>query len=310
MVDSIDNLIDILMPKFVEIRIVGTDYRTNSYGTGCIILYESIPLVITNEHVVEKSGLAHIMINGETDWRMGRVLYTDHCVDLAVIAFDFRGAQIDVFDMAESGPSFGDPVVSLGFGTNHYSVGYGHVICPESLSIVRRLVSTADKPSLPIIAYIENSAAQSPGFSGGPLVNNSGQLTGVISMSRWYIPQHYSLAASDVTDFAENIGGFLWSETNRREGEHNIKLGLFIKWGGPQIGCMVIKKFIDSQGNENVNTFDIIVEINGQKIQSINHMTDMIDYYIDDEDIPVLIKHKGKLETINIQKDLLDLSHI
>jgi serine protease Do len=136
-------------------------------GTGTGFYVKQYNLIVTNDHVVDKS--AEVSIAGKLfDKRLARVWFTDRKHDLAFIeppaGVDLPEVKLGKYE----GVKPGDEVVALGHPFDLIYTATQGVI-----SKVDRIRSG--------LKYIQVDAAINPGNSGGPLVYENGEVLGVNS---------------------------------------------------------------------------------------------------------------------------------
>lgn len=135
----------------------------HSLGTGFLLPQEGV--IITNEHVVRDS--REVVIDGEGfDQQLTEVLFLDEKLDIAFLKMP-SNLLTDKVELGDSSKvNSGDPVVAVGhpFGLK-YSVTKGIVSNPEAMQND--------------LLFIQHDAALNPGNSGGPLLNDKGQVVGV-----------------------------------------------------------------------------------------------------------------------------------
>ena len=135
------------------------------YSTGTGFYIHDYNIIVTNEHVIRDN--KEVVINGlDIKKQLTRVIYIDHKFDLAILEvpadLSIPKANLGIdFNLVE-----GDSVLAIGhpFGLE-YSATRG---------IVSSTIHKKDD-----IHYIQHDAALNPGNSGGPLVNNLGDIIGV-----------------------------------------------------------------------------------------------------------------------------------
>lgn len=135
-----------------------------STGTGFYL--QDFGLIVTNHHVIE--GNREVVVLGEKLPRqMVKVLFTDIRHDLAFLQKpDFSGEMPSVRLGLSKKVTTGERVVAVGhpFGLK-FSATQGIVSNPEQMELA--------------VPYIHHDAALNPGNSGGPLINDSGEVVGV-----------------------------------------------------------------------------------------------------------------------------------
>ena len=140
---------------------IATPYST---GTGFLLPKES--LIITNEHVVRDN--EEIVIEGKLiPKQMAKVVFLDQKYDLAFINSSNTSSEIADIDIEQIKLLHeGDIVIAVGhpFGLK-YTATQG---------IVSNTMHMQND-----IQYIQHDAALNPGNSGGPLINEAGNVVGV-----------------------------------------------------------------------------------------------------------------------------------
>ena len=140
-------------------------YIETTDGSGSGIIVGADGYVLTNAHVVEGVNFAVIKL---TDGRSfnGIIVGRDENIDLALLKINTTGlsaAFLSNSDLVEQG----DPVFTFGYP---YGIE-GDVSFKEGILSSHRKIGD--------ITYLEISAQIAPGNSGGPLVNQTGEVIGV-----------------------------------------------------------------------------------------------------------------------------------
>lgn len=136
-------------------------------GTGFFI--SNVGHVITNEHVVH--GCDQVMIRGSVNKMKARVIGTDSEADLALILADVRPRRVASLRENKGGMQVNDPVMVIGYPLDHGATGVYKV----ERSIILGLEGPQDEPY-----WIQFADAALQGNSGGPLLDSSGNVVGVI----------------------------------------------------------------------------------------------------------------------------------
>jgi len=141
----------------------------NPYSLGTGFYLGEYDLIVTNEHVIR--GNDQVVINGHTfEEHLSKVLFVDEHLDLAFLDASklSQSAKGKISEM--SSPKIGEEILAVGhpFGLK-FSFTKGIVSNPK---VVKNNLE-----------FIQHDAALNPGNSGGPLVNNKGEIIGVNSFS-------------------------------------------------------------------------------------------------------------------------------
>jgi len=135
----------------------------HSTGTGFILGEER--LIVTNEHVVRDN--REVVVYGfNFRQQIVPVVYLDEKYDLAFLAIPegFEGTSLAL--EIETLPAMDDAVYAVG-----HPYGADYVVQAGNISALEKVDYG--------IPFIHHTAMLSPGFSGGPLVNEAGNVIGV-----------------------------------------------------------------------------------------------------------------------------------
>jgi putative serine protease PepD len=143
-------------------------------GTGIVLNDEG--LILTNNHVISE-GTSITVSPGKSSnlTRTATVVGVDANSDLALIKVDPSGLGLKPLKLVSSASvQVGDPVYAIG---NPY--GLDETLTRGIVSALGREISAPD--GAPIKDAIQTDAALNPGNSGGPLLNDQGDVIGVNS---------------------------------------------------------------------------------------------------------------------------------
>ncbi len=143
-------------------------------GTG-IVLNES-GLILTNDHVVKGARSITIDASGSSNTTRGATLVGEEAnKDLALIRVDPSGLGLKALTLANSSSvQVGDTVYAIGT-----PYGLEETFTKGIVSALSREISAPDGSK--IAGAIQTDAALNPGNSGGPLLNEQGEVIGVDS---------------------------------------------------------------------------------------------------------------------------------
>ena len=153
-------------PKTVASSEVDTSLITIGSGSGFYINNQGYAL--TNNHVIEICKQSVAVINGEET--LFKVIATDITNDVAVLKTNYKSRNF--IKINEEGAKLGENVIAVGFPLA------GRL--SDSVKITRGIVSSLSGINNNI-GQIQIDAALQPGNSGGPVLNESGELVGIAS---------------------------------------------------------------------------------------------------------------------------------
>ena len=148
-------------------RVIVPEQGAVSHGSGTLVdVHGDYGLIVTNWHVVRDSA-GDVMVVFPNGFRSaGRVLKVDKDWDLAVLAI-WR-PSVAPMPLAHAPPQPGDVLTIAGYGQGQYRAATGR--CTQYVA------PGADLP----YEMVEVSASARQGDSGGPIINQRGELAGVL----------------------------------------------------------------------------------------------------------------------------------
>jgi putative serine protease PepD len=143
-------------------------------GTGIVLNEEG--LILTNDHVVKGATSITIDASGSSNTTRGATLVGEEAnKDLALIHVDPSGLGLKALTLASSSSvQVGDTVYAIGT-----PYGLEETFTKGIVSALERRISAPD--GAVIVGAIQTDAALNPGNSGGPLLNEQGEVIGVNS---------------------------------------------------------------------------------------------------------------------------------
>ena len=153
------------------VRIIAFEPNGQSFGTGSYVgTHGEYGIVLTNHHVVAEIGrnrLIHVHFPcGFSSF--GAVIKTDDFWDLALVVVSKPPVTVPALPITRTPARPGDPLWIAGFGPGTYRIAEGRC--------VRYLAPDEHSPN----EIIEVSVFARKGDSGGPILNQRGELAGVL----------------------------------------------------------------------------------------------------------------------------------
>jgi S1-C subfamily serine protease len=163
-------------------------------GTGFFVTSDGI--VATNRHVAD--GTASFFVITSTGARLlGKVIYTDPQLDLALVRVDGKGyPHLDLAAISAVHP-----------GATVLAIGYPGGGLPDT--VTRGIVSAVGKMEHRDGTWIQTDAALNPGNSGGPLLDTSGDVIGIATMKRIEAPDGAKLDGMSFALSAQDLSAVL-----------------------------------------------------------------------------------------------------
>ena len=162
------SLADVIEDSGQSVVLIGLD--EGGWGSGFIV--DSEGWVVTNSHVVGESDSVTVgFADGST--ASGRVVGRDDFKDLAVVRI--ASTRFPALSLADATRvRIGQQVTVLGFPSRGASVKFN-----ATKGIVSARSEEDVGPCNNTVEYIQTDAAMNPGNSGGPLINQEGEVLGV-----------------------------------------------------------------------------------------------------------------------------------
>ena len=263
-----------------------------STGSGVIISPDGY--IVTNNHVVEDSDDLEITLFDKRKMT-AKVIGTDPSTDLAVLKIN----DDESFPFLTIGNSdsllVGEWVLAVGNPFNLESTVTAGIISAKG----RNINILEDDYS--IESFIQTDAAVNPGNSGGALVNTNGELVGIntaiITRSGKYEGYSFAIPVNlaqkiikDLKDFGIVQRGFLgiFPETITAELVESLDL--------PSLDGVHVSRVKDNSAAEDagLKTDDVIVGINGNKIESVPQLQEQVGRFRPGNTISIDYIRNGK----------------
>ena len=148
-----------------------TELKGASLGSGFIISPDGF--VLTNNHVIDSVKDITLRFDGDLTPYKATLLGQDPQIDIALLKIDSERNDFNFLYLGDSDAlKVGEWVIAIG---NQFQLG--QTVTAGIVSAVSRQVQ--GNQSSPFANYIQTDASINPGSSGGPLLNQKGQVVGV-----------------------------------------------------------------------------------------------------------------------------------
>ena len=289
----------------------GGELATASEGSGVIYKNEGgYAYIVTNYHVIAKSQeLEALLADGTRE--KAELVGSDQWTDLAVI----RIANTNVSTVAEFANSddveVGQTAIAIG---SPLGSEFATSVTQGIVSATNRAVATdvdGDGQEDWVVTAIQTDAAINPGNSGGALINSAGQVIGINSMKiskssvegmGFAIPSNEVVSIikqletdGKITRPALGISMVNLSSVNERVIEQ-LNLPRDVK-NGVVIAEVMAKGSAKAAG---LQAYDVIVEMDGQKIQGIQNLRKVLYSHKVGDKLEVTYYRNGQKQTTTI----------
>jgi serine protease Do len=164
-------------------------------GEGSAFIIDPSGIAVTNNHIVAGAATLQVFVGGDTEPKNARVVGRSECDDLAVI--DISGDGYPFFEWSPTGAAEGDTVHAAGYaaGDTAFALTDGTVTSVDALATTW---SAADD-------VINHDAETQPGESGGPLLDDIGQVVGVNYAASASSDDRFAVASSSAEGIADDL---------------------------------------------------------------------------------------------------------
>ena len=288
--------------------IFGNTAESSSAGTGFIITSDG--LILTNKHVVSETSAVYIVITADGKNYDGTIQSVDPLNDLAVVKISANG--LSVVELGDSDQlQVGQWVVTIGNALGQYQ----NTVTAGVISAKRRDIQASDSSgssSENLSGMLQTDAAINAGNSGGPLVDLEGQVIGINTAVAsgaqgigFAIPIN---AAKSAIDSIKKTGKIIRPYLGVRylpitpdiAKANNLKYdygALVVRGNGLGQVAVVPGSPADKAG---IVENDIILEINGERIDSDNSLTSLLSKYNVSDTVSLKISHDGSEKTVKV----------
>ncbi len=277
-------------------------------GTGFIITTDG--MIVTNKHVVESDSASYtVLLNDGTQYE-AKVIARDDINDIAIIKID--SDNLPVLDMGDSDQiKIGQTVIAIGNTLGEYK----NTVTKGVVSGINRRVTAGVSYgySEVIEEAIQTDAAINPGNSGGPLLDLFGKVIGVntaVSQEGQLIG--FAIPINLVKNVIESVQrygrivrpflGVRYILLNKEIAQANeikdIEYGALIVRGESRTDLAIMPGSPADKAGIVEN--DIILEVNGEKIDEQNGLARIISKYNPSDEVNLKVYHKGEEKNIKV----------
>ncbi len=288
----------------------------SSTGTGFVYKTDlKYAYVMTNQHVIESVDKIVLVMSNDEEVEAA-LLGSDQYLDLAIIRIE-KDNVVGVAEIGDSSSvSVGDTVFTIGSPMGYE---YRGTVTSGILSGKDRMVSVSignnSSTEDYVMKVLQTDAAINPGNSGGPLLNVNGEVIGINSMKLvkeeiegmgFAIPIEYAISHLDALEKNESISWPVLGISmlnisdksslyrNGIEIPDNVKSGVIVMGITENTGA----------SKSDLKSGDIIIELNGEKVENIAYLRYELYKYTPGETIEVTYlrdnkEHKTKVTLSN-----------
>ena len=269
----------------------GSNQSATATGTGFVV--DGTGHIVTAAHVVEGASSISVKFQDGTT-RTAKVLGTDEATDVAVLSIDPSGLTLHPLALGSSASlSIGDEVAAIGDPFTY----------DRSLStgVVSGLDRTISAPNGFTVAHaIQTDAALNPGNSGGPVLDASGRVIGIVDQ----IATNGSSQTSTGVGFAVPID-LVRSELSKLEAGQTVRhayLGVSTSDLGTGTAGALIQS-VSSSGpaaSAGLRSGDVVTRIGSAAIKGTNDLVAAVAAHAPGDRVQVTVKRGSSTQTVTV----------
>ncbi len=287
----------------------GTEKKEIGGGTGFIVSSDGI--IVTNKHVVADMEAEYtVMMNDEQKYP-AKVLARDPSNDIAILKIDKD--NLPTVEMGDSDTlQVGQTAIAIGNALGEFR----NTVSAGIISGLKRSITASGEMGIAseqLFGIIQTDAAINHGNSGGPLVNTEGQVIGVnVAIAEGAQGIGFALPINDVRKVVNDVKthgkiirpylGVRYLQINK---EIQKKNNLPVDYGalivrGENTGELAVIPGSPANKSGLVEN-DIILEIDGAKLDSKNSLANIIQRHNVGDEIELKILHQGEKKTVKVK---------
>jgi len=277
-------------------------------GSGFIVLADG--LIVTNRHVVDDDSAVYSVVLSDGTQYDATVLAKDPVNDVALLKIEAH--DLPTLELGDSDQlKIGQTVVAIG----NALAEYGNTVTRGVVSGKGRNVQAGDGmgSNETLEEAIQTDAAINPGNSGGPLLDMSGEVVGInTAVSQQGQLVGFAIPINSVKKTIQSVKengkiirpwlGIRYTPINKQMQKSNnlsVDYGVIIQRGTNADELAVIPGSPADKAGLVEN--DIILEFDGQKIDSTHSLVNMIGKYNINDEINIKILHKGEEKILKLK---------
>lgn len=268
------------------------EFKQRSLGSGFIIDKEGY--IVTNNHVIENADKIKVKLNNGKEFD-AEIIGHDPNTDLALIKIK-PARHLPVVKMGDSDAlKVGQWVIAIGS-----PFGLEHTVTAGIVSAKGRVIGSG-----PYDDFIQTDASINPGNSGGPLIDMKGKVVGINTA---IVAGGHGIGFAIPINLAKGIIKQLKKHGQVTRGwlgvaiqDLNEDLAKYYGVEGKK-GVLVAEVFPGDPADEaGIKPKDIIVEVNGKKVETGRDLTRIIANFGVGENIKIKLLRNNREKTVTVK---------
>lgn len=295
-------------------RQIGSEEQQIGAGSGFLVSKDG--MIVTNKHVVSDTDAGYTVIMSDGQKKEAKIIDRDQFMDIAIL--DIEGDDYNYIKFGDSDQiKVGQKVVAIGYALGEFSnsVSAG-IISGLSRSITA--IGQGGGESELLSDVIQTDASINPGNSGGPLLDLEGNAIGVnVAVAATAENIGFAIPINYVKKIVESvekngeivrpyIGVRYKAITENLKEKNNLKYdyGVLVVSGNTRDELAVIPGSPADKAGINEN--DIILEINGVKLDSKTSLQNEVQKYNVGDKIKLKVDSRGEVKEYELTLEAVD----
>jgi serine protease Do len=286
----------------------GTVKQTIGGGSGFFVTDSG--MIVTNKHVVEDTQADYTVVTSDGKEYLAKVLARGQSVDVAIIKIE--GNNFPVISLGDSDAlKAGQTVIAIGNSLGEFS----NTISKGIISGLKRNLTAGSGmgQTEQLTNIIQTDAAINPGNSGGPLININGEVIGVnVAMAQGAENIGFAIPINQIKKIITQVEkqgkistpylGIRYVPIDKQlqtENNFSFDYGVIVARGQQMTDFAVIPGSPADKAGIVEN--DVILEINGKKIDSTNTLNTLLAEFNVGDQITLKVWHKGDTKDVSVK---------
>lgn len=286
-----------------------SDFQKQTIGGGSGFFITSDGYILTNRHVVEDQQATYVVMTSDGKEYEAKILARDPVRDVAVMKIE--GNNFPIVKLGDSDAlKIGQTTIAIGNSLGEFSNSVSRGIVS---GLKRNLnAGSAYGSSERLTDIIQTDAAINPGNSGGPLLNIEGEVIGInVAVAQGAQNVGFALPINQANRIIEQVKSgvkisvpylgiryIVIDSATQKEAQLPFDYGVLVLRGDKMTDLAVIPGSPADKAGIVEN--DIVLEINGQKINKDNQLGDLIVRYNVGDKLTLKIWHKGETKEVQV----------
>ena len=280
----------------------------NGVGTGIIV--DKKGYILTNSHVVGDGAAEKITVElSDSSEVPGTVLWNDKSIDLAIVKVD--APNLTAAELGDSeNVKIGQLAIAIG---NPLGMAFERSVTQGVISGLNRSITISDGQSqVTMDGLIQTDASINSGNSGGPLLNDAGQVIGINSAKAqsgeglgFAIPIN---TAKPIIEEIKTKGEFKRAYIGIKGGsvadylQANPSADL-----GTKTGVYVVQIYTDSPASKaGMKEGDIIVGLEDKKVETMSQLISGLFQYRPGDEVKLSVLRDGRTMTMKVTLEYME----